>query len=57
MNKPPAHPQRQAKHPGRGKVGPHKRNSHQAEEHARAMKRKAEPLRIARHFLKPHRGA
>lgn len=52
--KPPAHPARQAKHPGRGPVKPHQRNTHQQAQHEHAMKRRAEPLMIARHYLKPH---
>jgi hypothetical protein len=53
-DKPAPHPPRQAKHPGRGKVAPHQRNTFQQEQHAKAMKRRAEPLMIARHCLKPH---
>lgn len=53
-DKPPAHPARQAKHPGRGKVAPHKRHTHQQEHHDHAMKRRAEPLLIAKHYLRPH---
>ena len=53
-DKPAPHPPRQARHPGRGKVNPHKRNTFQQEAHAKAMKRPFEPLSIARHSLKPH---
>jgi hypothetical protein len=53
-NKPPAHPPRQAKHPGRGMVKPHQRSTFQQAQHEHAMKRRAEPLMIARHFLHPH---
>lgn len=52
MTKPPAHPPHQAKHPGRGKLNPHERTSHQQEAHAKAMKRPSEALSIARHSLK-----
>jgi hypothetical protein len=52
--KPPPHPPIQAKHPGRGRIAPHKRNTFQDNEHAHVMKRKAEPLHIAVHRLMPH---
>lgn len=52
--KPPPHPQRVAKFPGRGRVSPHKRNTWQQEHHDKTMKRKAEPLHIAKHSLKGH---
>jgi hypothetical protein len=55
-NKPPPHPPHQAKHPGRGKVKPHQRATFQQEQHEVAMKRRSEPLMIARHHLKPHKG-
>lgn len=54
MTDKPPHPPHQAKHPGRGKVAPDKRPSHQSDQHARAMKRPAEHLHIARHALHPH---
>jgi hypothetical protein len=54
--KPPAHPPHQAKHPGRGKVKPHQRSTFQQEQHQKAMQRRSEPLSIARHHLKPHKG-
>jgi len=52
--KPPPHAPRQAKFPGRGKIKPHQRNTFQQDAHAKTMKRRAEPLMIARHALRPH---
>jgi hypothetical protein len=52
--KPPPHPPHQAKHPGRGKVAPHKRATFQQEQHAKAMRRPAEQLHLAKHVLLPH---
>ena len=49
-DKPPPHPPRQARHPGKHAVKHH----HQQDHHNKVMKRKAEPLLIARHYLKPH---
>lgn len=53
-DKPPPHPPHQARHPGRGKVAPDKRQHYQGEQHARTMKRPTEPLHIAKHCLQPH---
>lgn len=55
-DKPSAHPPREAKHPGRGAVKPHQRDTAQQKHHEKTMHRRAEPLRIARHHLKPHKG-
>lgn len=52
--KPPPHPPRTAKHPGRGKVSPHKHKNFQQEQHDKAMKRRSEPLHIAKHSLRGH---
>ena len=54
-NKPPPHPPRQAKHPGRGQIAPHRRKiTFEQEHHARAMRRPNEPVETARHSLLPH---
>ena len=47
----PAHPPIQAKHPGRKPIAPHK----QEKDHEATMKRPAEKLHLARHFLHPHK--
>jgi hypothetical protein len=54
MTEKPPHPPHQAKHPGRSKVAPHKRNTFQQDQHTRAMKRPGERLHIAKHCLHPH---
>jgi hypothetical protein len=50
--KPPPHPPRQAKFPGRSMAAPHRKKlNFQTDAHAKAMKRAPEVLHLAKHYL------
>lgn len=54
-DKPPAHPPRQARHPGRGQVAPQRRQvDYERSQHDLTMRRPPEPISTANHTLQPH---